>query len=275
VVNRRRRYLLAGAIALTATVAVIWDKYRRIDPNEMKVRTSAIEARHGIEIRWGDPATFAVQGAANSVGDIPNGLVQELKDLSPLPAALDAIDRALGRYPESFFARHCKAIFICGDLRLDGVPAGGTYGDRWLLLVANPEWDNAMVMEANGRGLHHEFSSMLYSTIPEIPLRWSRTHPPQWHFKPNIRQTLETRGNESPRHDLGFLSTYGATTAENDFNTYAEMVMSDAAGVLKIATDYPLVKRKASLFLELYIRLDPRFERVFVDSGLGPIMARA
>ena len=272
-VNRRRRNLIAaGAFALTATIAIFYGRFRRIDPDQMKLRIKAMEARYGVDIRWGNPATFAVPGAANAVGDIPNGLVQELKGLSSLPTALDAIDRALGRYPEGFFARHCKAIFICGDLRLDGVAAGGTYGDRWVLLVANPEWDDAMVMEANGRGLHHEFSSILYSTIPEIPLRWARTHPPQWRFKPGIRQTLQAPENGPPRYDLGFLSAYGATTAENDFNTYAEMAMGDAAGLLKNASDYPPVKRKASLFLEMYIRLDPRFQKVFIESGLGPVM---
>ena len=45
--------------------------------------------------------------------------------------------------------------------------------------------------------------------------------------------------------ETGFLSAYGATTSENDFNTYAEIVFSDPQRLIKLAESVPIIAKNS------------------------------
>jgi len=66
----------------------------------------------------------------------------------------------------------------------------------------------------------------------------------------------------------GFLSPYGATNPENDFNVYAETVFLNPSHVATQAEKHPIVAKKLALLMEAYIQLDARFEGVFERLGL-------
>jgi hypothetical protein len=69
--------------------------------------------------------------------------------------------------------------------------------------------------------------------------------------------------------ERGFLSPYGAITAENDFNVYAEFVFTDPSRVADAADAQPLVARTLALLIDAYTRVDGRMADVFRDLGVA------
>ena len=62
----------------------------------------------------------------------------------------------------------------------------------------------------------------------------------------------------------GFMSTYGKTEFENDFNEYAAMIFTHPHKFKKIMDQYPRVRGKFLLFLEFYHKIDPIFTEEYL-----------
>jgi hypothetical protein len=97
---------------------------------------------------------------------------------------------------------------------------------------------------------------------------WTAFAPPAWRFA-NTRETALARGADpDPAVDSGFLSAYGATTAENDFNTYAERIFTEPENLVRVACQHALVAKKFLFVLQTYVMLDDRLEKTFQNLGL-------
>lgn len=85
------------------------------------------------------------------------------------------------------------------------------------------------------------------------------------------RRDCLANGLAEPDPSSGFLTTYGATNPENDFNTYAEKVFADVERLKSMARGQDLIKRKLRFVLEIYEHIDPRLNKYFVAAGLESV----
>ncbi|RYE96842.1 MAG: hypothetical protein EOO78_20440 [Oxalobacteraceae bacterium] len=228
-------------------------------------QAASIQRVHGVRVGFGDPAGFYVPPYAPADAAIANATMTPAA-VANLGPALDGVAESLALYPAGFYARFCRAVFLCGTLRFEGVRAGGTYGPAWIILAADPVVGPAGIHETARLGIHHEFSSLILLRFPRLEAEWAMLLPPGW-------RAIETTGGALGQtaaangHD-GFLSAYAATSVENDFNTYAETAFGDPARLLALAGRFEVVRRKASLLLGAFVALDTRMETAFRHLGL-------
>jgi hypothetical protein len=264
----RRRFIALGVAALAGAAgsALLTRGRRSVDPVALRARADAIGRDHGIYIGYDGPETFFVPPwTSHDALTIPNGVMTRV-ELDAVPVALDGIEQALAVYPPDFVSTRCKAVFICGSLS-DGAQAGGTYGPAWIILVATERfgWD---IFETARLGIHHELSSLVWMVRLDLQSRWRTLLPQGYTEAKDNAEALKASPSEEGDVERGFLTPYGATGVENDFNTYAEIVFTDAARVAVLADKHPLIAQKLGLVMDAYISLDGRFEDLFKKLGL-------
>jgi hypothetical protein len=222
---------------------------------------------HGVIVGFGPPTSFFVAPFQASDAALVE-TVPEPVDPSALPLALDGLGRALSQYPPGFVASLIRAIFICGELRVGGARAGGTVGPAWIILAAPIRSGDEAVFATSYIGLHHELSSFVLHKDPETLSRWMRFSPADWIYVDEPKAVI-ARGEAAPP-DLakGFLSAYGSTNPENDFNVYAEKMFTDPSAVIVAAKKQPLVREKLNFVVATYTRLDGRMAATFRNLGL-------
>jgi hypothetical protein len=266
----RRRSLILGTVLAAEGVLL---SHGSPEPalDDLVAWAKAIGRRHGLLIGFGNPAQFYTPpfGATDAV--IPSCEADPVV-FDNLRPALDGIATSIALYPPGFIAKYCRAIFICGNLRCEGVSAGGTYGPAWIILSANPVFGPGGIHETARLGVHHEFSSLILARSPALVPRWIATLPVGWQSIESTRDALLQAGDEG--HD-GFLSSYGATSVENDFNTYAETAFGDPPRLVELARTSRTIRQKATLLLGLYISLDERLNATFRSFGLGELLAES
>jgi hypothetical protein len=271
----RRKMLKYGVSAVLAAggLGVLYARRRSAEPAALRQRATALGARHGLRIDYGAPTAFFVPPYGPEDAVIPGGAATPVVP-SALPPALDGIEEALGVYPAGFVSTLCKAIFVCGSLTLDGAEAGGTFGPAWLILVAALKVRESGIYETCRLGVHHELSSLIWAKVPDVQVRWSTLMPADWTPAKTNAEVLSRRQEQEDRSD-GFLSAYGSTTLENDFNVYAETMFAFPSRLLAAASRGPVVARKVALILEAYERLDPRLRETFKRQGLDGLRSKA
>lgn len=248
-------------------LSLIWHWRCHVSNSSAKQRAEAIGNREGILIGMGSPDTFFVPPYEAKDAKLGGDIATAVTSAAIVPA-LDGIEDALRVYPPGFFGQHCKAIFLCGSLRFEGVPAGGTWRKSWIILSASDAFGEKGVYKNVYSGVHHEFSSTVWARFPELGQPWGALVPTRWRATSNEKQVLQATDTLLESASDGFLSPYGATNLENDFNVYAETVFTNPAHVEKQAAQYPVVAKKLALLMDAYIQLDARFEPVFDRMGL-------
>jgi hypothetical protein len=245
--------------------------YGSVDADAVRLRAAALGDRHGLRIEYGPPDTFFVPPYTATDAVLQGGKAIAA-ELEAMPRALDGIESALALYPPGFVKTLCHAIFVCGGLTLDGARAGGSLGPTWLILVAAQRLGEDGIFDTCRIGVHHELSSLVWRHLPELAARWAMLLPNGWVSARNNADALALAVNEPEQRDDGFLSAYGATTAENDFNVYAETAFDSPSRLLAAANRSPLATRKAACLLQTYCRLDERFADVFARLGLKRLL---
>jgi hypothetical protein len=126
-------------------------------------------------------------------------------------------------------------------------------------------WD---IFETARLGIHHELSSIVWMARLDLPSRWRTLLPEGYSEVKDSAEALKAAGPGVGDVERGFLTPYGGTTAENDFNTYAEIVFTEAPRLAALADKHPLIAQKLGLLMNAYISLDDRFEDLFKKFGL-------
>lgn len=269
----KRRAILLGTGALLFGFGgyLLWGRRRFVDARTIQRRAEAIGVSHGILIGYGPPDTFVVPPYASAEARIEGRVATQVK-LTALPPALAGIEQSLRIYPPGFFARLCKAIFLCGSLTYEGVQAGGTYGKAWIILVANEEFGEDGIFQTARLGVHHEFSSLLWKRMPTLQISWATLLPSGWQPVQSAAHALWVPERGFVKFADGFLSPYGTTSVENDFNVYAEILFTDPRRVIELAAEYDVIARKAALLMTAYAKLDRRLISVFQSLGLEHLL---
>lgn len=233
-----------------------------------------LSRKYGLIVGFGDPSTFYTPPFGPKDAKLEDVRIDAARheDVSP---ALDGIEESLAKYPPGFYASVAHGIFICGHVRFDGIDSGGTFGPAWILLAAPPLGDRERIRLISLRGVHHEFSSLVLRRDPTTYGRWLIFSPSGWQFASDYKTSLARNESADPPLSTGFLSAYGATTPENDFNIYAEKMFTEPAKIARLAREYPLIARKVAFVVSTYAAIDPRMRNTFRALGLGALVSEA
>lgn len=250
-------------------IAFAWQLLSKEESPEQQAQR--LTKTYGVRVEFGDPSTFYTPPYGPSDATEP-GFQPELAKPELARFAMEGIEAALKQYPPGFVDELIDAVFVCGVLRMDGALAGGSAGPAWLVLSAPDDYDSDHIRTLAEFTFHHELSSHVLRRDPATLMRWSAFAPPDTQFVKAVGETLARGTLADPDPSTGFLSAYGGTNLENDFNTYAEMVFADAETLKAMARKQALIKRKLRFVLDTYEHIDPRVHGYFVESGLDSIL---
>jgi hypothetical protein len=259
-------------IAVSAGLLEVAFGYLSLHPHpfeKVSERAARLTRTYGIVIGYGHPSTFFVPpyGPADAEIDDMQMIGADLQSLAP---ALDGIEESLAMYPLGFVSSLVRAIFVAGELRVGSERAGGSTGPAWFILAASDSSDAWAIRLNNLVGVHHELSSFVLQKADAME-EWTAFTPVDWKFTTTSEEALTHGSAPDPGQETGFLSAYGATTAENDFNTYAERIFTEPKPLVQLACQHALIRKKLLFVLRTYIRLDARMENVFRELGIDGV----
>ena len=189
--------------------------------------------------------------------------------------ALRALERALEAYPPEFLEQRGPRVLIAGELYLLDFQIGGTVQPPdWVLLASNYLFAEAGSGHLR-RSFHHEYSSVLMADVPFPEEAWRGLLPDGFAFPDNDAERLAATqvyaDDLTAFHEQGFVSDYGASSLENDINTYAELLMDDPDGLAELALAHVRVREKVALIRGYYEALHPDFAQRFDATALGDL----
>lgn len=270
----RRHYYTVFLAAIAAWYGY-WVYYHPLArERSARERAENIKREFDIQVDFGPPRKFAVGTVISANQIIFPGTACAQASPGHAAAALAGVEDALRQYTTGF-ARNCvMGIFVCEALQVFGMRAGGMYGPVWVVLTAPPRPDYDVRQFAR-YAFHHELSSIVLDKNPDWSKQWSAFAPKDWDFARSVYEALpdnrleQTLRNwfDTPQPETGFLSAYGGTSPENDFNEYAAKVFTEPQAVRELASQYPLISRKLDFVLQRYVALDPQMQETF--EGLG------
>jgi hypothetical protein len=232
------------------------------DPAEQARR---ISSKHGISVTFGDPASFRLS-TDKSVHIIPNDMSAESTDQRNVSAALEGIDSALNKYPTGFVAKLVSDVFVCGVLHAASARAAGTLGDGWILIAAPEDRDPDDVERMAGATFHHELSSVVLKKTAALD-RWREFWPSGRAQEYGYDKVVRLGQGDDPDPSGGFVSAYGMTNPENDFNMYAEKMFTEPKVMARLASQYQLVRTKLQFVIDRYVEVDARIQQTLNLTG--------
>ena len=188
------------------------------------------------------------------------------------PMALAVVRDALSVYPPDFVRRILREVVLAGDITVWGETTGGLYGGP-MIAVNFRGIDDPASRGFDVDTVHHELSSIVRRQVSFDVTAWEAANPPGFHYMDasGYRATLADAGSvegDEALHRAGFVSRYGQTTLDNDWNTYAERVFGHGEDLARvIATSAPM-RAKTQMLLDIYLSLDPSFAAYFDRAGL-------
>ncbi len=181
---------------------------------------------------------------------------------------------ALSRYPIDLVRKNLRAVYFADEIRFFGLSYGGT-NSRDTIYIANRGATEGFTDSFLARTFHHEFSSILLRNNPDKfdVQAWcaaNRSPYGDGGIQALRNGTYETRYAEKWNVD-GFLNQYGASSLEEDFNTFAEALFTGDREFWSLAAKYPRLKDKVTVAIAFYQALDPslseRFFKALADKN--------
>lgn len=181
---------------------------------------------------------------------------------------------ALSKYPPVLVKQNLKAVYVMGSLHFSGIRASGT-NSKDKIYIANSGKKRGFTDQWIERVFHSEFSSILLRNhsrrFPKK--RWHATHQSDFRYGTTgveaVKQNRIGMHFEQQLLEQGFLSLYGQSSLENDFNAYAGQLLLGEPRLWDAAEKTERVARKLKLtiefFHELDSSLDPMFFRNLID----------
>jgi hypothetical protein len=256
---------IAAAFLIAGVAVLAWEW--RSDRESVRDHAHRIEQVHGIKVGYGAPVDFWTPPFKPEDATAP-GVSMQPAAVKDVAIALNGIDAALAEYPPGFVAHLINAIFICGELRMGGMEAGGSAGPAWIILAAPSHFGAEGIRFGSLVGIHHELSSFVLRVNPSTRAQWAEFAPADWNFVDEAGGALRRADSPAPSMETGFLSAYGATNLENDFNVYAEKMFMEPDNLTRLARQHSLIRRKLEFVRATYVAIDPRFADRFRQLGL-------
>jgi hypothetical protein len=230
-------------------------------------RAKRLSSEHGIRVAFGDPKSFFVPPYNARDARLPY-VEMTATDEQSAATCLKAVERSLQQYPAGFVAKLIGAIFIAGDVIIGGADTGGTVGPAWIVLAGSASLGREGLYATSLIGVHHELSSFVYRKRPETLQRWATFTPPGWKYKTGPKEMIALADGAVPKPETGFLSAYGSSNEENDFNVYAEKIFTEPETVARLAWKHELIRKKLDFVMAAYVAVDRRMRAVFRELRL-------
>lgn len=183
---------------------------------------------------------------------------------SEVERSMEIIFDALGKYPAIVMEENLGRVYVVGSLEFKGVSYAAT-NSRDTIYMTNRGRSEGYTNVFIERLFHAEFSSILLrnyrDSFPEES--WLAANPEEFEYGESGAEAILTgRASEDMNPKLlkqGFLTEYGMSTMENDFNSYAKHLMTQGSIVLECAKRYPRVQKKIDVFIAFYCSIHPEF----------------
>jgi hypothetical protein len=243
--------------------------------------TSEISEKYDLVLRYGDPSDFFVHPSPPLVNIPEKGFFIERTETKFALTALTGVKMAIVKYPPSLIRKYLKAVFITGILKIYGVQGGGSYFDSWIYLSALEKYESSGP-DLYAENFHHELSSLFLRDSLFPKNSWQSVNEVKFSYmarqidvvKSAAQENRKDKKNSSTWYHAGFVSDYGMSSLENDFNTYAEMAMTRPKKLKQLSIEYPRIKAKTILLIDFYSKLAPELREYFQTVGLNDNLAR-
>jgi hypothetical protein len=163
-------------------------------------------------------------------------------------------------YGASTLHDHLTDIYLLGSLECYGKTYGGTNSTSAIYLHVGSEHDGYDA-EYLLSTMHAEFSSILLREHVFPTEEWEAMNPPGFEYLNNAVSMLDEPGiSEKPSPELfcgGFLTRYGASDLEDDFNEYAGLIFVEPKELCQYRIKCKAIADKAWLATEFYKAVDP------------------
>jgi len=183
----------------------------------------------------------------------------------------EILQKAFAKYPIPVIKNHLHAIYFAREINHDGLKYGGTYDPfRGIMYLVNMGWqaENDSIY-----AIHHELSSLLLKRHSFYINPWEDFNPRGFKYLfdrsethrdiVDIYDNISLTGTEDD-YKKGFVTDYGQTNFENDFNEYSAMIFTYPEKFKKIMNQYPRVRGKFKVWLEFYQKIDPIFTEEYL-----------
>lgn len=201
------------------------------------------------------PASWTVREISASASSLPSDEV---------PRSLDALDRAMEKYPVTLLQKNLKRVYVLSRLAFYGVPYGGTNSADTVYL-ANGGKDFGFTDRYLEESFHHEFSSILLRNYSSVFDRraWLAANPPGFKYFGDGTKAVrsgQASTKTSRRWQMeGFLAQYATASIEEDFNMVAEALMTGSQEFWTAVDQSPRLKQKVDVAVRFYGALSGTF----------------
>lgn len=186
--------------------------------------------------------------------------------------SIEIASRALSKYPVELLDSNLENICFFRHMYLYNTRSGGTY---WIpnksLLITNRSESVGYTNEFVEKLIHAEFSSLLFHRFRnEFPLEaWEKINESDTAYLGDAFEAIRTRKNsekiDTVLLEKGFLSQYGMSTLENDYNSVAKNIFMGGEKFWEIVNKYEKIEQKVKLFIEFYHKIHPVFTRKYFE----------
>lgn len=178
--------------------------------------------------------------------------------------AINILDKAFDKYPENVLKNDLDRVYVLKSLKFYGVSYGGTNSRNTVYLAddgSNPNYTSQFIEGV----FHHEFSSILLRTYPDIldEETWQNVNPSRFIYgNGGVIAILngEASVDLDPKlFESGFLTRYSESAFEEDINVFAQNLFTGGHEFWVAVDTHKKIRKKASLLIGFYHQIDPAF----------------
>lgn len=260
-VKKKSRYCMALFLALLFIACT----NKETQSNAIRTR---IAEQYGVSV---EEIKDVSQLASNTLIKIKQGIVT-VKLAPPSKEQygkyVGIIKTALEKYPVSVVKKHLKKIYIGGPFSENGGVIAGMYEKDKLFLFYNPVdgYTSDIFLEQT---IHHEFSSILILGYDFPAFDWLDLNPEGFEYIINLSKindymnSISSYSASETQLRQGLVSSYGQANAENDINSYVELIFTQPEKMRAYIEKYPLVGPKFEMIKKFYLSISPEFDVIF------------
>jgi len=272
-VDYRIAHFIFWPLVIVFVAQAFWQPH--IDHWRCKRIASELEQQYGLVVRFGDPSEFFVPPLKAQKENPDIGFSIGHADEHSALTALKGIRAALHMYPKELIKKYLSAVFVTGKIIIRGVEGGGTYFNSWIYIAALEEFEQigTVLYEQN---FHHELSSLFLKKNNFPKIRWHLANPPGFKYLPSKIDVIHAASEKLRRDpkeaslwfENGFVSDYGMSSMENDFNVYAALAMTHPDVLRNLMEQYSRIKAKSWILVDFYSSLAPELGAYLASVGL-------
>lgn len=210
----------------------------------------------GITIKFINERSMFPESWWNSSSINPE--IEEI-DSSEIKRSINCIIKGLRKYPKQVLSDNLQEVYVFKSIKFYDVKFGATYYQN-KIFIANDGIVNGYSNYYLEKGLHHEFSSILYLKYPHFfdDTNWRKNSLiPYGKGGVNALKTKTSSQNFDSTLNLnGFLHQYACSSIENDINAFAENIFLPKNDFWNRTNKYKTLLNKRTLLIEFYQKLN-------------------